>query len=209
MDYIYPDQYVIEEVCYIGRSASSNVIVDSVLASKYHAEIIIDNGHCYIIDDCSTNGVFINQERIKPKHRVRLRSNDTIGIGANIPMIYYVNPDSTIGGSLLIYDQIGCYFTYCNEVLELTQSERDLLLAIYVKEGRICLYDECVEAVWKVDVNTTYYHSNQRSNYHTMLHRKIRDIRRKLESIYPGLWIINTRNGLGYYLDASKMGWER
>ena len=62
----------------IGRSSENNIILDDITVSRNHALIIISEQKVKIIDNNSTNGIYINNE-IKSEHE--LKSGDKIQIG--------------------------------------------------------------------------------------------------------------------------------
>lgn len=62
----------------IGREKSNDVVLSHVSVSKYHAKIVYENNEWYIVDNDSTNGVILNNERIYGK--VKLHEKDVITI---------------------------------------------------------------------------------------------------------------------------------
>jgi pSer/pThr/pTyr-binding forkhead associated (FHA) protein len=62
----------------IGRIASNDIQIDNVAVSAHHARIVQD-GRLYVIEDLnSTNGTFVNENKIT---RRVLKANDVITIG--------------------------------------------------------------------------------------------------------------------------------
>lgn len=70
----------------LGRGGGNDITINDELVSKQHAVIIASEkeggeGFEYVIEDCdSTNGTFVNDERIKES---RLKNDDIIRIGVN------------------------------------------------------------------------------------------------------------------------------
>ena len=62
----------------VGRSPDNEVDVESPFVSRHHAQIVSDKSESTIEDLNSTNGIFINDKRVK-KHR--LRDGDVVAIG--------------------------------------------------------------------------------------------------------------------------------
>jgi len=62
----------------IGRSSSSNIILDDVTVSREHAIITISDNTPYIKDTNSTNGIYVNNEI---NQECKLKSGDKIQIG--------------------------------------------------------------------------------------------------------------------------------
>ncbi len=63
----------------IGRSANNDIQVTSDRLSKHHCQIFVSDRSFYVVDYASTNGTFVNNQRIQSPRR--LRSGDVIGIG--------------------------------------------------------------------------------------------------------------------------------
>ncbi|MFG2435807.1 FHA domain-containing protein [Streptomyces sp. NPDC048508] len=61
-----------------GRKSDNDVIIVSVSASRYHAEIAAENGTYVLHDRGSRNGTFVNEQRVE---RHELAPGDTIRIG--------------------------------------------------------------------------------------------------------------------------------
>jgi pSer/pThr/pTyr-binding forkhead associated (FHA) protein len=62
----------------IGRNADNDIQIDSMAVSGHHAKLVGAEGFHYIEELGSTNGTFVNEERIN-KHV--LKENDEISIG--------------------------------------------------------------------------------------------------------------------------------
>ena len=65
----------------IGRAVTNDIVVDDAAASRHHAEIVVDEAakKISILDLDSTNGTFINHERISGE--CPLKANDVFRIG--------------------------------------------------------------------------------------------------------------------------------
>ena len=53
----------------VGRSSDNEIYIRSKFVSRHHAQLIIDDTGCTIEDLNSTNGIFIEDQRVK-KHRL-------------------------------------------------------------------------------------------------------------------------------------------
>jgi molecular chaperone DnaK (HSP70) len=68
----------------IGRSISNDIPLNDQKSSRFHAEISVNVDEMFILDLESTNGTYINEERIKPKEAYFVTSKDEIRIGDSI-----------------------------------------------------------------------------------------------------------------------------
>lgn len=65
----------------IGRSKDNVIVVDDGLASRHHALVHKIKNAYYIKDLASTNGVYVNGEKIPEDKYLRLTQGDIIKIG--------------------------------------------------------------------------------------------------------------------------------
>jgi len=79
-DSVYPGTYRIEkDIIFIGRSSSSDIVVNDKKVSRSHARITYSNG-TYIIEDLnSKNGTYVNGSRIRGARQ--LNPGDIVKIG--------------------------------------------------------------------------------------------------------------------------------
>jgi len=63
----------------LGRADSNDVVLDDAVVSSHHVRIIAPGT---VIDDGSTNGTFVNGQRVQG--RVSLRSGDQLQVGSTI-----------------------------------------------------------------------------------------------------------------------------
>jgi adenylate cyclase len=79
-------RYPIHGSCSLGRTAASTIMLDSPKVSRRHALIHLQNiGELWLIDFGSSNGTFLNKQRIH--HPVRLSDGDQITIGDEVFML--------------------------------------------------------------------------------------------------------------------------
>ena len=62
----------------IGRGADNDIIIDEPSVSAQHGWIIVQPGHCVIMNTLSTNGTFVNDKRV---HEATLSHGDHIRLG--------------------------------------------------------------------------------------------------------------------------------
>ena len=77
----------------IGRSSDLDMVLVEDMVSRKHAKISTTSGQVIIQDLGSTNGTFVNGEKIK---RVRLREGDRILIGTSIIKLVAVEPGAEL-----------------------------------------------------------------------------------------------------------------
>jgi pSer/pThr/pTyr-binding forkhead associated (FHA) protein len=82
-----PGQYV------IGRSPTSDVVVDDPLVSRRHARLLANDMTVLIEDLRSDNGVFVNEERVR--RSVRLEDGDRILVGHQELVFSVLPPNAT------------------------------------------------------------------------------------------------------------------
>ena len=80
----------------IGRGTNNDIVIPEMEISREHARLNIQSGS-YVIEDLgSTNGTFIDGQRLIGPHL--LRSGETIGLGENVSLVFetVADPDATI-----------------------------------------------------------------------------------------------------------------
>ncbi len=75
----------------IGRRADNDIVIENLAVSGKHAALFTAGPECVIQDLQSTNGIFINNERITRKN---LADGDTIQIGKHV-LLFRAEPAST------------------------------------------------------------------------------------------------------------------
>ncbi len=89
-----PREYFIKEGLYVlGRNPDSEVVIEDESASRHHAEIECQNGELIIRDLGSTNGTFVNRERISEPRK--LKDGDQIRVGFHVANIVDQKPADT------------------------------------------------------------------------------------------------------------------
>lgn len=76
----------------IGRRSDLDISISDISASRIHAELFYDEieDTLTIQDDESTNGTFVNRDRIS--HPIRLSNNDIIRIGGYLINVLHIDP---------------------------------------------------------------------------------------------------------------------
>lgn len=79
----------------IGRSSELDMVLVEDMVSRHHATITSSNGEIWIEDFGSTNGSFVNGEKIT---KARLKEGDRILIGTSIIKLVYEEPKDDAAG---------------------------------------------------------------------------------------------------------------
>ena len=93
----YPQPYELKAgKTSIGRAGTNDILVEDAAASRHHAEIWVDEaaGKISVVDLDSTNGTFVNHERISGE--CLLKANDAIRIGQVIINIIWPGDEKEI-----------------------------------------------------------------------------------------------------------------
>jgi pSer/pThr/pTyr-binding forkhead associated (FHA) protein len=63
----------------IGNDKTNDIYINNNSVSRFHAEIVIENNKIFLVDLNSTNGTFVNNERLKVKSEINLWNNIKFG----------------------------------------------------------------------------------------------------------------------------------
>jgi predicted component of type VI protein secretion system len=85
-----------KEEIFIGRDVNSDVVISDSEVSRKHARIILQAGGYTLEDLGSTNGTFVNGQRLMGPHL--LRPGELIMLGENVSLTYEpgFDPDATM-----------------------------------------------------------------------------------------------------------------
>lgn len=67
------------KVIVVGRDADNDIVVDDFLVSRHHLRIEAKNGRYWAVDLDSTNGTYVNGERIKDRKALNIDAKVKIG----------------------------------------------------------------------------------------------------------------------------------
>lgn len=80
----------------IGRTADNDIQIDNMAVSGRHARIIRNLSRYYLEDLNSTNGTFLNEEKIRKNSQRELKESDEITIGKHTLAIAFKKDEGQI-----------------------------------------------------------------------------------------------------------------
>jgi pSer/pThr/pTyr-binding forkhead associated (FHA) protein len=148
----------------VGRDAGNDIVIEHRLASRRHARFEKAEVGFYIHDLDSTNGTFVNGQRISGAHL--LRNNDEVWIGDTV--IVFRDPEATMKGTpppvarhrVLEPQEELRVDTRAKEVYlrgqlldpPLTAKEFQLLDLLYQHKGEVLSKEQIARGVWDYEV---------------------------------------------------------
>ncbi|MEC5209865.1 pSer/pThr/pTyr-binding forkhead associated (FHA) protein [Psychrobacter sp. PL15] len=72
----------VNESLSVGRGSDNDVVLGSKQVSRNHALLSVSNGKLYLKDLNSSNGTFINEERIESNKSEQVKADDTVGFAS-------------------------------------------------------------------------------------------------------------------------------
>jgi len=179
-----------EHATIIGRAVENDIVVTSVRISREHAVIQREGWRIMLEDLGSTNGTFLNNERLHAAKQ--LRDGDQIKIGD--VLFTFRDPDVTVQDSPipeLEIDVPAGVVRVNRQVVSLAPKEFALLAYLAEHEGQVCSKDEIGKAVWPE------YHEGV---YDYQIENLVRRLRTKLETDSTNPQLLLTVRGRGYKL---------
>ncbi len=184
------DHFLEQTVTRLGRAIENEIVIVSKRASREHAHVRRDGRRVFLDDLGSTNGTFLNGERVLGS--MQLRDGDEISIG-EIMFIFH-DPDTTTRETpfpeLEVNIQAGIV-RLNRHAIQLSPKEFSLLAYLYENRGKVCSKDEIGRTVWS---------EYQVGIYDYQIENLIRRLRTKIESDANAPVLLITVRGLGYKL---------
>jgi pSer/pThr/pTyr-binding forkhead associated (FHA) protein len=176
----------------IGRAVENEIVVISKRVSREHARIWRDGRRIFLEDLGSTNGTFLNDERVLSP--VALRDGDQLLVGD--VLFSFHDPDTTTVETPFpeLEVNVDAGVVRVNRfVVALSPKEFTLLAYLYERRGRVCSKDEIGAAVWS---------EYQSGVYDYQIENLVRRLRTKIEEDPTNPQLLLTVRGLGYKLVA-------
>ena len=178
------------ETITIGRAIQNDIVITSKRVSREHARVRREGWRVMLEDLGSTNGTFLNDERILAP--VALHDGDRIKIGDVI--LAFHDPDITYRDTPfpeLQVDVTAGVVRVDRRVVELSPKEFALLAYLHEHRGHVCSKDDIGDAVWPE------YHEGV---YDYQVENLVRRLRSKLELDPANPQLLLTMRGMGYKL---------
>jgi pSer/pThr/pTyr-binding forkhead associated (FHA) protein len=175
----------------IGRAIECEIVIASKSVSREHARIRQD-GRRWILDDLgSTNGTFLNQERVF--NVMQLRDGDILQIG-DMTFTFH-DPDTTTRENPvpdLEVDTTAGVVRVNRKAVSLSPKEFQLLAYLFERRGQVCSKDEIGRSVWPE------YETGGIFDY--QIENLVRRLRTRIEIDPANPQLLFTIRGLGYKL---------
>lgn len=184
------EHFLEQTITRLGRAVENEIVIVSKRASREHAHIRRDGRRVFLDDLGSTNGTFLNGERVLGS--VQLRDGDEISVGE--VMFTFHDPDTTTRETpfpeLEVNVEAGIV-RLNRHAIQLSPKEFSLLAYLYENRGKVCSKDEIGRTVWS---------EYQAGIYDYQIENLIRRLRTKIESDANAPVLLITVRGLGYKL---------
>ena len=178
------------EVTTLGRALTNDIVITSKRVSREHARIRRDGWRKILEDSGSTNGTFLNGERLLSP--TPLQDGDRIKVG-DVVLVYH-DPDVTYRDTPfpeLEVDVAAGLVRVDREKVDLSPKEFLLLSHLHEHAGEVCSKDEIGRNVWP---------EYQGDVYDYQIENLVRRLREKIESDPSNPQLLLTVRGLGYKL---------
>ena len=179
----------------IGRAVECDIVITSKRVSREHARLHRNGRHVLLEDLGSTNGTYLNGERISEKST--LRDDDCISIG-DVEFIFH-DPDVTHQDTsvlMLEVNQSAGVVRVNRKPVELSPKEFSLLVYLYDHRGAICSKDDISQAVWP--------ECEPGMIFDYQIENLVRRLRTRLEPDPNNAQVLVTVRGQGYKLDLPR-----
>ncbi len=176
----------------LGRAADCEVIVADARVSRHHAELRREGDSFLLADLGSTNGTFLNGQRLS--RAWPLRNGDVIGLGS--AQFVYHDPQATLDTGHfphLVLDEDSGQVWVDRRPVSLSARQYALLHLLWSRRGLPCSRAEIVRAVWPECPEHIYDYQ---------LESLVKRLRCKLEPDPAQPALVLTVRGRGYRLSS-------
>jgi pSer/pThr/pTyr-binding forkhead associated (FHA) protein len=178
------------EITTIGRAVENDIVITSRRVSRGHAQVQRQGRRMILADLGSTNGTFLNDERVLAP--VELRDGDAVSIGGAV--LTFHDPESTYLETPfpeLEVDAAAGIVRVDRQAVDLSPKEFALLSFLYEHRGQVCSKDDIGSAVWPE------YHDGV---FDYQIENLVRRLRSRIEPDAANPQLLLTARGRGYKL---------
>jgi pSer/pThr/pTyr-binding forkhead associated (FHA) protein len=182
------------QVATLGRAMECDIVIASKSISRENTRIRLDGRHWFVEDLGSTNGTYLNGERIISS--MKLRDGDSITVG-DMAFSFH-DPDTTTRENPvpdLEVDVVAGVVRVNRKAVNLSPKEYLLLAYLYERRGQVCSKEEIGHAVWpEYEVGGIFDYQ---------IENLVRRLRTRIELDPANPQLLYTVRGLGYKLMAA------
>jgi pSer/pThr/pTyr-binding forkhead associated (FHA) protein len=178
------------EITTIGRAVENDIVITSKRVSREHAQVQRQGRRMVLADLGSTNGTFLNGERVMAP--VELRDGDSISIGDVV--LTFHDPESTYLETPfpeLEVDAVAGVVRLDRQAVALSPKEFALLSYLYERRSQVCSKDDIGNAVWPEYLDGVYDYQ---------IENLVRRLRSRIEPDPANPQLLLTERGRGYKL---------
>jgi len=178
------------ELITIGRAIECDIVITGKRVSREHTRVRREGWRVILEDLNSTNGTYLNDERVLAP--VQLRDGDRLGIGG-VALVFH-DLDVTHRDQLLPeleLDLAAATVRVNRQPVSLTHKEYLLLTYLFERRGQVCSKDDIGESVWP---------EYKEGVFDYQVENLVRRLRIKLEPDPGEPQLLVTVRGLGYKL---------
>lgn len=178
------------DVSRMGRAVENEIVILDKRSSREHA-IIRQEGRKLILEDLgSTNGTYLNGERLQ--HTVQLRDGDQIKVG-DVAFTFHDPEGTSVETPFpeLDVNLEAAEIRVNRRLVQLSSKEFALLAYLYENRGKVCSKDEIGQVVWS---------EYQEGIFDYQIENLVRRLRTKIETDPNTPQLLVTMRGLGYKL---------
>lgn len=178
------------ETTTIGRAVENDIVITGLRVSRSHARVQRQGRRMILADLRSTNGTFLNDERVLAP--VELRDGDAVSIGGVV--LTFHDPESTYLETPfpdLEVDAAAGIVRVDRQAIDLSPKEYALLSYLYEHRGQVCSKDDIGLAVWP---------EYQDGVFDYQIENLVRRLRSRIEPDAANPQLLLTARGRGYKL---------
>jgi pSer/pThr/pTyr-binding forkhead associated (FHA) protein len=179
-----------KDITRVGRAVENEIVIVNKLSSREHAHLRREGRKTLLEDQNSTNGTFLNGERIQGA--VPLRDGDQVIIGG-VAFAFH-DPDMTSRETPFPELEVNIpagEIRLNRHLVQLSPKEFALLAYLHENRGKVCSKDEIGRSVWS---------EYQEGIFDYQIENLVRRLRTKIETDPNAPQLLLTIRGLGYKL---------